>query len=172
MNLRLAEIKNLPQILEIIGHAQQFLAEQNIDQWQDGYPPKELIITDIHENESYVVENSANQIIATTVFINRNESNYNDISGNWLTGMEAKYGVVHRLAIHKKFRRLGIAKFVLLEFEKELQKQQFSSMRIDTHKDNTGMQRLLKKMGYVYCGVIHLADGNERLAFEKVIQND
>ena len=169
MKIRLAELQDLSSIMEIIGHAQQFLAEQNIDQWQDGYPPKEWVITDITEKECFVVENSKNQIIATTVFITRNEPNYNIIRGNWLTGNDAKYGVVHRLAIHKDFRRLGIANFLMVEFEKQLKKKEFNSMRIDTHKDNTGMQRLLKKMGYVYCGVIYLESGDERLAFEKVL---
>ena len=169
MKTRPAEISDLPQIMEIIGHAQQYLAEQNIDQWQDGYPPKEWVIKDITERECYVIENDRNQIMATTVFVNRNEPNYDVIAGDWLTDAEAKYGVIHRLAIHKDFRRLGIANFVLLEFEKELQKQQFNSMRIDTHKDNTGMQKLLKNLGYVYCGVIYLESGDERLAFEKVL---
>jgi hypothetical protein len=30
------------------------------------------------------------------------------------------------------------------------------------------MQRGLKRCGFEYCGIIHLASGDERLAFEKV----
>ena len=169
MNLRRAETSDLSHIMEIIGHAQQYLAEQNIDQWQDGYPPKEWVITDIKERECYVVENTNHQIMATTVFIDRKEPNYNKISGDWLTDLDAKYGVIHRLAIHQDYRRLGIAKFVLLAFENKLKKQQFNSMRIDTHKDNKGMQRLLENLDYAYCGVIYLENNDERLAFEKVL---
>ena len=167
--LRLSKSNDLPTIMEIIGHAQQFLAEQNIDQWQDGYPPKEWIMNDISAKESYVIENEDNQIIATTVFIDREEPNYNEILGNWSTGKDAKYGVVHRLAIHKDSRRTGIAEFVLTEFEKVLKQNQFDSMRIDTHKDNVGMQKLLKKIGYQYCGIIFLETADERLAFEKKV---
>ena len=32
------------------------------------------------------------------------------------------------------------------------------ALRIDTHRDNTVMQDLLRKNGFVYCGVIHLAE--------------
>ena len=31
------------------------------------------------------------------------------------------------------------------------------------------MQRMLEKNGFVRCGVIHLADGAPRIAFEKVL---
>ena len=42
-------------------------------------------------------------------------------------------------------------------------------MRIDTHEENLGMQGLLKKLGYHYCGVIYLENNDKRLAFEKLI---
>ena len=42
------------------------------------------------------------------------------------------------------------------------------ALRIDTHRDNTVMQDLLCKNGFVYCGVIHLAEnGEERLAYQR-----
>ena len=34
------------------------------------------------------------------------------------------------------------------------------------------MQHLLKQFGYVYCGIILLESGDERLAFEKVLYNN
>jgi hypothetical protein len=43
-------------------------------------------------------------------------------------------------------------------------------MRIDTHEDNMGMQQLLKKLGYSYCGVIFLGNEDKRLAFEKLFK--
>ena len=42
-------------------------------------------------------------------------------------------------------------------------------MRIDTHVDNTGMQNLLLKLNYNYCGIIYLENGDLRLAYEKLI---
>ena len=41
------------------------------------------------------------------------------------------------------------------------------SIRIDTHKDNIPMQRALAKHGFIKCGIIHLANGDERIAFQK-----
>ena len=41
-------------------------------------------------------------------------------------------------------------------------------MRIDTHEENKGMQKLIAQIGYDYCGVILLENGDKRLAYEKV----
>ena len=41
-------------------------------------------------------------------------------------------------------------------------------IRIDTHEDNVVMQNLLKKLGFKFCGIIHLKNGDKRLAYEKI----
>ncbi|HBN29292.1 MAG TPA: GNAT family N-acetyltransferase, partial [Clostridiaceae bacterium] len=43
------------------------------------------------------------------------------------------------------------------------------SIKIDTHRENKSMQRLLKKNGFEYCGIIYLKDKSERIAFEKTL---
>jgi len=40
-------------------------------------------------------------------------------------------------------------------------------LRIDTHRDNKIMQHNLTKHGFSYCGVIYLASGDERLAYQR-----
>ena len=39
MNLISSKIKDIPDILRILSDAQKYLADQGVDQWQDGYPP-------------------------------------------------------------------------------------------------------------------------------------
>ena len=34
-----------------------------------------------------------------------------------------------------------------------------NNIKIDTHKDNISMQKLLEKNGFKYCGIIYLEDG-------------
>ena len=41
-------------------------------------------------------------------------------------------------------------------------------LRADTHEANVTMQRCLERAGFVRCGVIHVADGTPRLAYEKI----
>ena len=55
MNLLRAKKKDLKGIMDIIKDAQELLANQNIDQWQNGYPNESIIINDIDNNESYLL---------------------------------------------------------------------------------------------------------------------
>lgn len=43
------------------------------------------------------------------------------------------------------------------------------SIRVDTHRDNISMQKMLLKNGFKYCGIIYLKDGSERLAYDKLL---
>ncbi len=47
---------DISSILEIINQAQAYLAMQNIDQWQNGYPNEKAILKDVFNNDSYVVK--------------------------------------------------------------------------------------------------------------------
>ena len=43
-------------------------------------------------------------------------------------------------------------------------------LRVDTHADNAPMLHLLPALGFVRCGIIHVADGTPRIAFERLPQ--
>jgi GNAT superfamily N-acetyltransferase len=162
--------ENLASIMSIIHDAQVYLAYQNIDQWQDGYPNEKAILTDISNGASFVVKNEDDTVLATAMFTTKPEPTYTNINGNWLTAKNAIYGVIHRMAVGRAYRKLGTAKFILNECEQKLKENKVPSMRIDTHEDNKGMQNLLKKSDYVFCGVIILVSGATRLAFEKLLK--
>lgn len=169
MKLRPSTKNDLIDIMLFIKDAQHFLAAQNINQWQDNYPNTEVIDRDINNRESFVITTDKGKTIATSMFTINGESTYNFIKGNWITKNNTKYGVIHRIAVSNNARNKGVAKFIFNVFETRLQKMEFTSLRIDTHKDNHIMQQLLQNLGYVYCGVIYLNNGNERLAYEKVL---
>ena len=169
MKLLTAKKEDLFAIMRIIEQAQSYLAVQNIEQWQNGYPNELAILKDILNKESYVVKSKDSTLLATAMFTTRNEPTYKHIEGQWITEFDATYGVIHRMAVNKGFRGTGIAKFIFNQCEQTLKHNKIQSMRIDTHEDNLGMQALLKKLGYVFCGVIYLDNSDKRLAFEKLI---
>ena len=104
-----------------------------------------------------VVEENGN-VVATFMFSLDGEPTYAKIyEGEWLN--DAPYGVIHRIAVAEQGR--GIIGFCIDECFKHCQ-----NLRIDTHRDNIPMQRALKKFGFSYAGIIHLASGDERLAYE------
>ncbi|SHN06095.1 GNAT family N-acetyltransferase [Polaribacter sp. KT 15] len=170
MKIRLSKIEDIPEIAIIIDDAKAYLKSQKIDQWQNGYPNAAQVENDIKNNESYVVVNDENQIMATSMFTLRKEPTYKDvIDGEWMVSENEKYGVIHRMAIKKEFRKFGLATFMFHEFHLQLLEKKVRSLKIDTHEDNLGMQSLLKKLGYKYCGIIYTNYNAKRLAFEKVI---
>lgn len=169
MRLQLSTSSNIHNILQIINDAKVYLKSKDIDQWQNGYPNQTQIEQDIANNESYVLINDENQVIATSMFSIRPEPTYKLIDGEWKIKESEKYGVIHRLAIDKNYRKKGIASHVLKEFHQKLMKQQIRSLKIDTHEDNHEMQYLVRKLGYVYCGIIFTEYNAKRFAFEKVI---
>ena len=169
MKIQLSTLDDIPNIMIIIKDAKEYLASQNIDQWQKGYPNTEQVENDIKNGESYVVVNDENQVIATAMFTLNKEPTYKIVDGNWRIDESKVYGVIHRMAIKKEFRKFGLATFMFHEFHLQLLENNIESLKIDTHEENIGMQSLIKKLGYQYCGIIFTSYGDKRLAFEKVI---
>jgi GNAT superfamily N-acetyltransferase len=169
MKIQLSTSDDIPKIMIIIEDAKAYLASQKIEQWQKGYPNSEQIENDIKNGESYVVVNDKEQVIATAMFTGNREPTYKIIDGNWRIDESKAYGVIHRMAIKKEFRKFGLATFMFHEFHLQLLENNIQSLKIDTHEENIGMQSLIKKLGYQYCGIIYTGYGDKRLAFEKVI---
>ena len=167
MILRLSSEKDIDKILEIISDAKVYLRSQGVDQWQDGYPNREVIENDIKDSCSFVLEDEGT-IMGTTVIGFDGESTYDKIyEGKWLNN--DKFAVIHRMAVDKKYRNKGIADILIKNIENLVQKRGIRSIKVDTHKNNKVMQNFLIKNGFIYCGIIYLQDGNERVAFEKLI---
>ena len=167
MILRLSSEKDIDKILEIINDAKVYLRSQGVDQWQDGYPNREVIEIDIKDSCSFVLEDEGT-IMGTTVIGFDGESTYDKIyEGKWLNN--DKFAVIHRMAVDKKSRNKGIADILIKNIENLVQERCIRSIKVDTHKNNKVMQNFLIKNGFIYCGIIYLQDGNERVAFEKLI---
>ena len=169
MEFRQAKISDLDQIVEIIELSKKYLKETKVDQWQDGYPSKEDLRRDIESGNSYVLTNK-DEIVATTVISLDGESTYNSIfNGEWITNEE--YIVMHRVAVHDKYKGKGIFKELIKEAESLALNKGISSIKIDTHRDNISMQGAVVKNDFKRCGIIYLGDGSERIAFEKVLKS-
>lgn len=164
MEFRKSIKSDLDNIMIIIKEAQKYFKENNIDQWQDNYPNEETILNDINNETSYVLVKD-NNIVATASISFEEEKTYKNIDGNWLTN--DRYVVIHRVAVTNKLKGLGLASIILKKAELLALANNVHSIKIDTHKDNKAMQRVLKKNNFTYCGIIYLEDNSERIAFEK-----
>lgn len=167
MEFRKAVKEDAMNIMNIIKGAQDQLKEQKIDQWQNGYPNIETILKDTEDQNGYVLIKNGN-VVGYVVAIFGEEKNYKVIyEGKWLSNQE--YVVIHRLAIDNRFKGLGLASIILRKIKELCLKKGIHSIKIDTHRDNNSMQRLLQKNGFTYCGILYLEDGSERIGFEKLL---
>ena len=165
MNFRKSAKTDLKSIMRIIKQAQEYFKDQGIDQWQNNYPNDDVINDDISKGESYVLELDGN-IVATSVISFDKENTYDVIyDGQWIT--DGKYAVLHRVAVDNTYKGLGISHKIIQYAEEMCKDNGIHSIKIDTHKDNLSMKKMLEKNGFKYCGIIHLSYGDERVAFEK-----
>ncbi len=167
MIIRKSNQNDLKSIMDLIKQAQLYFKNQDIDQWQDGYPNEDVILQDISTQQSYVIEDD--YILGTMFFTFDNDPNYDSIKGEWLT-QNQNYGVIHRIVVNNEKKGMGLAKQLLDFAVHESQLNNIKSIRIDTHNDNQSMQRFLLKNGFQLCGHITLESGAPRIAFEKIIE--
>ena len=167
MIFRKSTTEDIPAIMEIVRDAQEALQNLGINQWQNGYPSVSVIETDIAGGNSYVLFRDG-EIVATAAVLFSGEPTYADIhNGAWIT--DDDYAVVHRLAVKRQYKQAGTASFLIDNIEDMVIDYGMRSIRIDTHEGNIPMRGLLQKKGYKVCGIIYLADGNQRVALEKVL---
>ncbi len=165
--IRLATYDDITAIMPVIDAARNMMhASGNIHQWINGYPSDDAIKADIDRNGGFVIDEDG-CIVAYFAFLPAPEPTYAKIypdadgsHGAWLN--EQPYYVIHRLASLPQTHGI-FAKVIDWAFERT------DTLRIDTHRDNYIMQHNLLKHDFRYCGIIYLANGDERLAYQKTI---
>ncbi|MBQ8341825.1 MAG: GNAT family N-acetyltransferase, partial [Clostridia bacterium] len=161
-------------IMTIIEEARRTIAALGIDQWQNGSPNRAMIETDIALGQGYCVE-AEGAVIGTFALIENGEPTYDRIDdGAWLTADPAADGTVaylaiHRVAISVACRGSGVSTAIMDFAADTARRLGRGSLRIDTHRGNVVMRRMLEKHGFTHCGTIYLENGDERVAYERVL---
>lgn len=159
MQIKKAEMEQLPQILPVYEAARQFMAATgNPNQWGKTNPPQEMIRAHIADGTQYIVEHEG-QIVGTFAFIPGIDPTYGYIEGQWSS--DEAYAAIHSVASNGQVR--GVFSQIVFFCE-----QRSRYLRIDTHRDNKVMQHMVAKHGFSYCGMIYLANGAPRLAYDRM----
>lgn len=157
-----ANRSELEQILKVYERARAVMAANgNPTQWRENYPSREQLERDILSNRLFVYMVNG-QLAAVFAFVLGEDPTYAQIEGKWLD--DAPYGTLHRLAASGV--RSGVADAVIRWCAERCE-----SLRADTHADNKAMQHILEKNGFVRCGIIHVADGTPRIAYQQAREN-
>ncbi len=168
MIIKKSKYEDIPKIMHIINEAKNYFFNEQIFQWDKNYPNNETIENDINNHNSFIILDDNNIILGTfTLIIGRDETYDNIYDGSWLTNN--LYATIHRLAIDTKYKRKGIANQIIKYCENFCIENNIKSLRIDTHKLNIPMIKLIEKNNFKYCGIIKTKDLSPRVAFEKTL---
>lgn len=154
--IRPAMQSDLDEIEKIYAGARRFMAQNgNPTQWANGYPNRELLEDDIRKGNLYAVTRDG-EIVGVFLFVIGEDPTYGYIEGGtWRS--DTPYGTIHRIASSSS----GIFA-VCLEFCRS----KCAHIRVDTHADNKPMQHLAEKYGFSRRGIIYVADGTPRIAYD------
>ena len=167
MEFRKARMEELDAITELIAGARRFIASQGIDQWQDGYPSRELIREDIEAGRGYVIADEEGPC-GYCMLMTDAEPTYAEIDGEgWQFG--EPYLTIHRIAAADRCRRMGIAGMLLKNAAELAAAQGITAVRADTHRGNRAMRGFLEKQGFSYRGEIRvICEGDPiRVGYER-----
>ena len=156
--IRPAAMEDLPELLALYAGARAFMAANgNPDQWGTSSPPRYVLEEDIRKKRLFICERNRSVCGAFALVFGEDPTYARIEGGAWRS--DAPYGTIHRIAGKETER--GI-------FEECLSwcREQTGHIRIDTHEKNAVMRHLIEKNGFVRCGIIHVADGSPRIAYE------
>ncbi|MCL1912999.1 MAG: GNAT family N-acetyltransferase [Eubacteriaceae bacterium] len=167
---RLANESDSKQILAIYNAGKAFLKANGVDQWQtDDFPNAQSIELDLSNGTLYALEDATTGDIASvaTLIFGLDPTYAVIYDGAWASS--EPYATIHRVAVAQGQNGKGLSQTMLGYCEQVALSKGVSQMRIDTHKDNKAMLRLVEKLGYTERGYIFIADGTKRTAFDKQI---
>ena len=163
LTVRKSTLEDLPRLVQIYREGREIMLScGDVNQWKPGYPDEATIRNDIGRGVSHAILAGAT-IVGAFAFIAGADPTYSTIyNGAWLED-SAPYCTIHRLASTKDSHGVAEACF-------DWCWEQIHNLRVDTHEDNVIMRHCIEKAGFRYCGVIHLLNGDPRLAYQKTGQ--
>ena len=167
MIFRKATLNDADSVSIIYDLARESLKRNGIPQWQEGVPGRQSFIADVQSGTSYVIEDEG-QVVATIQIVEHEPCYETVYNGGWT---EESHLVAHRVAVLVGCRKRGIGTALLAEAERKALENGKKALRIDTHEKNFKMRGMLEKNGYKNIGIIHLLNGDERFAYEKILKD-
>lgn len=171
MEIKIINLDELNQVMEIINQAKELLKKDSL-QWQQGYPNVDTMTNDILNRHlyGYYIKNKLIGIVALIIGL---DDNYCEIeNGNWQIKANSNDLTIHRIAVRNEFHKQKIGD-KLIKFSIEYaRKKGIKSIKVDTHLKNISMQQILIKNNFTQRGIIYLKRDeidNSRLAYELLI---
>jgi len=157
-SIRKASEADFEPMMAIYRQAQDFMIQAgNPDQWAHRHPAPELIRRDIDGGIAHlIIEDGVIRGVFT--LLTDEDPAYNRIEdGSWPN--TKPYVTIHRVAGDGKTRSIFHS---AAEYAKSLSDE----VRVDTHEKNAPMRRAIEREGFSRCGIVYMADGTPRIAYQ------
>lgn len=144
----LSDLSNITTLCEKIQiHMNQV---NDIKQWDDGYPNKEVFLDDIQKEQLYVLE--IDNILVGFIVINDVQYDcYNQVTWRY----QEQCRVIHRFGISPDHLQKGYGSQLLKATILEIKNQNYNYIKIDTSSRNQAMNAIIKKFNFQFLGNMH-----------------
>lgn len=150
MQIRLASLKDIDNIMDLIKHCIKDMQSHGIYQWNESYLTAEIFEEDIKSESLYILKDKSNYL--GIIAINEEQSpEYQELK--WL--IEAGRAlVIHRLAVNPEWQKQGIARQLMDFAEKYATEKGYTSIRLDAFSENPRALNLYERRGYNKVGQV------------------
>lgn len=166
--IRKAELTDLAAIKSLTEACALGMERKGIFQWNENYPSREKLQSDIRKQELFVLERE-NEIQGIIVLTPDMDEEY--VPVEWLTP-NGRNLYVHRLATNPGQWGSGYGR-ILMDFAEDFARENgYVSVRLDTFSQNDRNQRFYEIRGYRRLGNIYFPGQSEHpfYCYEKILQ--
>ncbi len=148
LTIRKACLNDLDIVVQLFNNAIQNMNDNNIPQWDEMYPNKEILEEDIL-NQEMIVGVIGDEIVSAAVINEDYDEEYNDARWNY---PDASFIVIHRFCVNPTCQNQGIGTKTLRSVEEYVHNQEIQSIRLDAFSLNPKALHMYEKAGYVKTG--------------------
>ena len=145
VKIKLAKLCDLDRVKEIAEACAKKMIEDNIFQWNENYPSKEIFREDIKNNSLFVARINS-EIVGCIMLSSYKDDVYKNVK--WISEDNNNL-YIHRLAVHPRFQKKGIARKMMEYAEAFAKSKNHKSIRLDTFSKNDRNNKFYKLRGYI-----------------------
>jgi len=153
--LRLASEEDLNAVTQLLYDCIAEMRRTGIEQWDEVYPNREVLLADIRDSAMYVAEDER-RLVATLVL---NEFQNEEWAGARWTVTGVPVLVVHRVMVDPRDQGNGIARALMQYAEQWARTHGYGAIRLDAFSANPRALRLYHRLGYRDAGLVMLRKG-------------
>ncbi len=161
---RKANENDLDCVFQVYTDAIAEMNRNNIPQWDEFYPDRDILKDDISKNELYL--GMVDGELASAYVVN-SDCDEEYVNGDWQYP-NASFCVIHRLCVNPKFQKKGVGASTMRHIEGEKKAEGVETVRLDAFTLNPYALRLYDKLGYVKVGTVDWRTGRFWLMEKKL----